>query len=497
MQKTGLIRKHSKKLEAICIVIDALLIVACFYVAALITDFPWNPHFSFISVLSVVLFYVFARGNKLYLSWRTSSIWSEIKYVIKSWTFVFLIVIAFALIMNLTGGYTRRVFISWFFMGLVAIVLWRFGLRLVLRYFRSRGKNRKFVAIAGAGILGTEVTSTILNNPWTGLTIYGVYDDGLPKGSIICHDVQVAGNIDDLVNVAQSGSLDYVYIALPAKAEKRIIDVVDKLSDTSVSINLIPDQLMRDFLETKTITLNGMPIINIVENPLNGKIYHYKRFQQLIKRIIDLTISLLVLTIFAPIIILFSLLILVLEGRPILYRSKRYISANEKIFTYKFRSMVKNATDPKYKLKERFMRDGFLDIPVDCEVYTPIGRILEKTQMVEILQVFNVIIDKMSLIGNRPLPFDNLVLLKKHKNWTKRFDSPAGMTGISQVVGKLNLIPEERLELEGLYSEVYENGSILKCDILIICYTIRLILLKKETSIDSAFDLLNSCLQRK
>jgi len=157
--------------------------------------------------------------------------------------------------------------------------------------------------------------------------------------------------------------------------------------------------------------------------------------------------------------------------------------------------MVKNATDPKYKLKERFMRDGFLDIPLDCEVYTPIGRILEKTQIVELLQLFNVIIDKMSLIGNRPLPFDNLVLLKKHRDWTRRFDSPAGMTGISQVVGKLNLTPKERLELEGLYSDVYEKGNILKCDILIIYYTIHLILFKKETSKAEAFNLLKSCLR--
>lgn len=495
MQKTGLIRKHGAKLEVFCIVIDAMLIVACFYVAALINGFPWNPHFSFISVLSVVLFYLFARRNKLYLSWRTSSIWNEIKKVTKSWAFVFLIMIAFALIMNLMGGYARRVFISWFFMGLVAIVLWRSGLRIVLHHFRSRGRNLKSVAIAGAGILGSEVARAILNNPWTGLVIYGVYDDGIPKGSILYPEVQVAGSLDDLVNVAQSGSLDYVYIALPARAEKRIIDVIDKLSDTHVSINLIPDQLMRDFLETKAITLNGMPIINVVENPLHGKIYQYKRVQQLIKRIFDVTISVLVIIIFSPVIIIFSLLIFILEGWPIFYKSKRYISANEKIFTYKFRSMVKNATDPKYKLKERFMRDGFLDIPLDCEVYTPIGRILEKTQLVELLQIFNIIIDKMSLIGNRPLPFDNLVLLKKHKGWVKRFDSPAGITGISQVVGKLNLTPKERLELEGLYSDVYEKGNILKCDILIIYYTIRLILFKKGISLEKALETLKDCLR--
>ena len=157
--------------------------------------------------------------------------------------------------------------------------------------------------------------------------------------------------------------------------------------------------------------------------------------------------------------------------------------------------MVKDATGSKYKLKERFMRDGFLDIPLHCEVYTPIGRILEKTQIVEILQLFNVIFDKMSLIGNRPLPFDNLVLLKKHNGWERRFDSPAGITGITQVIGKLNLSPQERLELEGLYSEVYVKGNIIQCDLLIAYYTIRLILFKQETPIDEAFDLLKGCLK--
>lgn len=495
MPKTGLIRKHISTLAILCKIIDAILIAACFYVSALVQDFPWNPHFSFISIVSAVLFYQFAKKNNLYLSWRTSSIWGEIKKVIKSWSFVFLIAIALALLMNLTGEYVRRVLISWFLLGITTLLLWRAGLRILLHHFRRKGRNQKSIAIAGAGVLGTTIVGSILNNPWTGLAIHGVYDDFKPKGSILCPNIQVEGNLDDLVNVAKSGVLDYVYIALPIKAEKRILNLVNKLSDTNVSVNLIPDRLMRDFLETKVINLDGIPIVNIVENPIHGKIDQIKRFPQAIKRIFDVTISLLVIFISLPLILLFSFLILVLEGWPITYKSKRYISANEKIFTYKFRSMIKNATDPKHKLKERFMRDGFLDIPLHCEVFTPVGRILEKTQIVELLQLLNIMFDKMSLIGNRPLPLDNLILLKKHKGWERRFGSPAGITGITQVIGKLNLSPQERLELEGLYSEVYIRGNILKADILIIYYTIRLILFKKETSKNEAIDLLRGCLR--
>ena len=479
MLKTGLIRKHSLKLEILCKLIDAIFIAGCFYVSALVQDFPWNPHFSFISIVSVVLFFQFAKKNNLYLSWRTSSVWEESKEIIKSWFFTFLISITLALLIDLTGEYVRRVLISWFLIGIIALLLWRTVLRILLHYFRRKGRNQKTIAIAGAGVLGASIVGSISNNPWTGLAIHGVYDDFKPKGSALYPDIQLKGNLDELVNVAKSGCLDYVYIALPIKAEKRILYLVNKLADTNVSINLIPDRLMRDFLETKVINLDGIPMVNIIENPIQGKIAQIRRFPQAIKRTFDVTFSLLVIFVFSPLLLLFSCLILILEGRPITYRSKRYISANEKIFTYKFRSMVKNATDPKYKLKERFMRDGFLDIPLHCEVFTPIGRILEKTQIVELLQLFNIIFNKMSLIGNRPLPLDNLILLKKHKGWERRFDSPAGITGITQVIGKLNLSPQERLELEGLYSEVYIRGNILKADILIIYYTIRLILFKK------------------
>ena len=138
------------------------------------------------------------------------------------------------------------------------------------------------------------------------------------------------------------------------------------------------------------------------------------------------------------------------------------------------------------------MRDGYLDIPLYCEVYTPIGRFLERTQLVEILQLFNILFHGMSLIGNRPLPRENIELLKQFPGWEGRFDSPAGITGLSQVVGKLNQTPQERLELECLYSNAYKsrNGNIFLCDLYIAYYTVRLLLFDQPLSIEGARRLL-------
>ena len=123
-----------------------------------------------------------------------------------------------------------------------------------------------------------------------------------------------------------------------------------------------------------------------------------------------------------------------------------------------------------------------------CNV-TGIGRILERTQLVETPQFLNILFDGMSFIGNRPLPEDNIKFLREYANWEARFESPSGITGISQVVGKIYLNPVSRLKIESMYSEVYNSpsGNILKCDAFILYYTIKFILtgipLKFETAV--------------
>jgi len=232
----------------------------------------------------------------------------------------------------------------------------------------------------------------------------------------------------------------------------------------------------------------------VTYNPWERVIISVK-WQQIIKRIFDIVVSITALVVLFPILLLVALLILITDGLPVFYISKRYVATDRAIRIYKFRSMVKDATSPTYRLNERFMRNGYLDIPLTCEVFTPLGRLLERTQLVEVPQFLNILFDGMSLIGNRPLPGGNIKLLSEHKGWEDRFLSPAGITGISQIVGKLNMHPDQRLALEVLYSKVYRQGNILKCDLCIIYYTARLILFGKPLDYKYAKDFLISCLK--
>lgn len=219
---------------------------------------------------------------------------------------------------------------------------------------------------------------------------------------------------------------------------------------------------------------------------------------RVLKRSIDILVSAILLVVFAPLLLAAVVLLLLTEGRPIFFVSTRYIGLNRPVRVIKFRTMIRDARSPKHRLNERFMRDGYLDIPLSCEVYTPIGRILERLQIVELPQLLNVLIDGMSLVGNRPLPKANLELLAQFPGWEERFASPAGITGISQVVGKLNLAPATRLRLESLYSNVYQEGNIIRCDSLIIWYTVAGVLFRnKGITLNRAEALLQSCLPGK
>jgi lipopolysaccharide/colanic/teichoic acid biosynthesis glycosyltransferase len=220
-----------------------------------------------------------------------------------------------------------------------------------------------------------------------------------------------------------------------------------------------------------------------------------------IKRVEDIFFSLIILIIFSPILIFFALTSLIMQGWPIFYTSKRMVSVDKSISIIKFRTMVKDAKSDRYELEKKYMKDGYLDIPLKSKVYTRIGRILEKTQIVEVPQVFAVLFGKISFVGNRPLPEKNIELLKEKypEKWKDRFIAPAGITGISQVVGKFDLSSEQRINLESLYSKVYEEGNILKADAYIFFSTIILLLLNESVayrSYDSAKDVLLSCLKK-
>ena len=226
------------------------------------------------------------------------------------------------------------------------------------------------------------------------------------------------------------------------------------------------------------------------------KIKNTKQKLRAQKIVLDSLLVALIFILCIPVYVIVAFIIFITEGRPIFYKSKRHVSLTKSVSIIKFRSMVVDASSLKYDLQNNYLKEGFLNIPLEHEVYTPIGRFLERFQIVELPQLYNVIKNGMSIVGNRPLPLENIQQFEDNGlDYKKRFFSPSGLTGISQIVNKHNLTSKQRLNLENLYSKVYLEGNVWLLDLKIITYTALYIIFKKELSYDDAVLMLHDHLK--
>ncbi|MEP6466850.1 MAG: sugar transferase [Parafilimonas sp.] len=175
--------------------------------------------------------------------------------------------------------------------------------------------------------------------------------------------------------------------------------------------------------------------------------------QYILKRAMDIVLSAALLLFLLPLIIVISIAIKLESKGPVFYKSKR---AGEwyKVFNFfKFRTMVVNAdsmiADLQYMNEYKDFQKSFFFKMKDDPRVTRVGKLLRKTSLDELPQLFNVLKGDMSLVGNRPLPLYEAQTITVDKS-AKRFFAPAGITGLWQVKGRANydLTVQERINMD-------------------------------------------------
>jgi len=183
-----------------------------------------------------------------------------------------------------------------------------------------------------------------------------------------------------------------------------------------------------------------------------------------VKRTLDIAGSLFALMILSPLILAAGLAILVDSGWPVIF-SQRRVGQDGELFTlYKFRSMSRNAES---RLPEVLVNNRITDGPTFKWKHDPritrVGRILRKTSLDELPQLFNVLAGNMSLVGPRP-PLESEV--RKYEPWQlKRLSVKPGMTGLWQVSGRSDL---GFVEMVSLDIDYIENWSLLGDVVLLL-----------------------------
>jgi len=195
-----------------------------------------------------------------------------------------------------------------------------------------------------------------------------------------------------------------------------------------------------------------------------------------VKRLFDLIVTLLAAVTWLPTVLISSLAIIVFDGRPVFYVSRRRVYRDQSIDILKFRTMRRDAD--RIANRQTIPEEGvrFLNIPSDSPLYTRVGHVLELICFTELPQLFHVLSGRMSLVGNRPLPENVIAAIRRdYPQVEERFDTPAGLTGPVQLAGRERLSDEQRLALEIHYCRVARSEYSVWLDFLVLLYTVLVV----------------------
>jgi exopolysaccharide biosynthesis polyprenyl glycosylphosphotransferase len=435
-----MIRKQREQLSRLFAVSDVLAVIISFLVSFWLRFYSGLlgipkgiPHFSsYLIIIPLLLaihlvyfsyqgFYRFKlRRNRL------DDLFSVILNSAAS-TFTVLLIFSYLKSYNFVRFEISHVFLLVYaLVSILAIFVCRAQMFKVFRRLMRNGVSR--VLIAGSGNLAEMTAVNLAKYGHFGLEVSGF----LAPGSGAC----ILGNYAELEHVVKKHGITDLFVALPLSEYDTIMKLIEDANNLLLDIRLVPDILQLASLKAGLEHIEGLPIINLGDIPLEG-------WPALSKRLFDLLVSLTALVFFLPIFGLIAMLLKLDSKGPVFYRQAR-LGLDGRIFKMiKFRTMVCNAE------KET----GPIWSPQNDLRVTRVGRILRKLSIDELPQLLNVLTGDMSLVGPRP---ERPELVQKFKQSIPRYmlrhRVKAGMTGWAQVHGLRGNTPlDKRIEFDIYY----------------------------------------------
>ena len=253
------------------------------------------------------------------------------------------------------------------------------------------------------------------------------------------------------------------------KYEAVIICDIDKNKEKEIFSYCYSQQKRTYLLPAITdIIINNSYEIQISDTPvLMSRNRGLTTEQEIIKRVMDIVISLIAIIVSSPFMIICAVAIKLNDGGPVFFRQNR-VTKNGKIFNVlKFRSMVVDAE-----------KKGALKATDNDDRITKVGHIIRACRMDELPQFFNILKGDMSVVGPRPERIENVYEYSKaYPEFDLRHRVKGGLTGYAQIYGKYNTSPEDKLNMDLIYIETY---SVLQ-DIKLLILTIKILFMKEST----------------
>lgn len=457
-----MIKDNQKYFNRLHVLLDALAVVGSYLLAWYLKmagpfaeegvgTLPMNIYFSALYFLVpgyIILYYWY----KLYTPKRSQTLEREIIDIFKA---------------NLTGvagfmicltafkitDFSRGLIGIFFVLNMTFTLTFRIVLRKVLRYFRKKGYNLKYILLVGYSRAAEEYINRINANPQWGYVVRGILDNHVPTGTMY-RGVKVLGSIENLEVILPLSQLDEIAVTLSLADYDILEEIVSLCEKSGVHTKFIPDY--NSLIPNKPYTedLMGLPVINIRYVPLTNTL------NAAVKRLMDIVGSALGLVILSPLLFILAILVRISSKGPVIFKQERVGLHNKPFQMYKFRSMEVQTEDRE--------KEGWT-VKNDPRV-TRIGKVMRKTSMDELPQLWNILKGDMSIVGPRP---ERPQFVERFREEIPRYmikhQVRPGLTGWAQVNGyRGDTSIRRRIECDLYY---IENWS-MAFDIKIIFMTL-------------------------
>jgi putative colanic acid biosynthesis UDP-glucose lipid carrier transferase len=438
-----------------------LVATGCLGLALAASGVPFRHEYFLLAVLSFVTTSDVLDTAPLQYTASRSALHRGLVEITMQWLIVVGFIWTLIVLSDLRERFDARVVLTW--AAITPLALWasRLGAQLAFQSIGVRRLAPRGAVIIGCNDLGALLEQRLRDDPSLRIRVLGFFDDknvdGPEGGALLGEPAQ-------LPRFILENGVRLVYITWPMTREARILDLLESLRDSTVSIYFVPDVSVASLIQGRVDLVNGIPVVGVCETPFYG-------IRGLAKRTFDVVIASAALVATSPLLLVSAIGVRLTTPGGVIFKQRRYGLDGREIVVYKFRSMtVSEDGDHTYTQV----------IPNDTRV-TRFGALLRRTSIDELPQLFNVLEGSMSLVGPRPHAIAvNEQYRRLISGYMVRHKVKPGITGWAQVNGLRGGDDLEhmrrRVELDLEYLRHWSLGL----DIAILLKTAALIFLDRR-----------------